>query len=55
MSEFAMVLVAFAVAFAIVGGIAFYKDPSVECVKAGGTWVVDTDRSSGDHCEKNHE
>lgn len=39
-------------AVAIGWGISAYRDPSVECVKAGGTWVVSAERSSADHCEK---
>jgi len=48
----AIVALCLATAAAIIGGFAFYRDPSIECVKAGGTWVVKESLSNRDHCQK---
>ncbi len=44
--------VSVALAAAIIGGFANYKDPSVECVKAAGIWVPYPSASKDGYCTR---
>ena len=49
----AAIVIAVAIATVFVVLILFYKNPTVECVKAGGSWkVIHLDGNSHEYCEK---